>query len=71
MMQVKIGNGGSNPVGVRFGGGGAIRSAVQSMASPENWIYDIIIVVFVAIVIVLAVLIVREFYLQRKKKKQP
>jgi hypothetical protein len=69
MMQVKIGNGGSNPVGVRFGGGGAIRSAVQSMASPENWLLDAGILLLVVVVIALAVLIIREFYLRKKQKK--
>jgi hypothetical protein len=69
MMQVKIGSGGSNPVGVRFGGGGAIRSAVESMARPENLIYDAAILVLAAIVVVLVVLIVREYYLRKKKKE--
>jgi len=68
-MQVKIGNGGSNPVGVRFGGGGSVQSSVQSMMSPENCIYVAGIVVLVAIVIVLVVLIGREYYLRKKKKK--
>jgi hypothetical protein len=69
MMQVKIGDGGSNPVGVRFGGGGAIRSAVQSMARPENWLLDAGILLLVVVVIVLVVLIIREFYLRKKQKK--
>jgi len=68
-MQVKIGDGGSNPVGVRFGGGGSVRSSVQSMMSSGDWIYIAGIVVLVAIVIVLVVLIGREYYLRKKKKK--
>jgi len=68
-MQVKIGNGGSNPVGVRFGGGGSVQSSVQSMMSSGNWIYIAGIMVLAAITIVLAVLMIREYYLQKKKKK--
>jgi hypothetical protein len=72
MMQVKIGNRGSNPVGVRFGGGGvrgAVRDVAQSMSIPENWIYIACIVVLLAIVMVLIVLILWEYNLQKKKKK--
>lgn len=71
-MQVKIGNGGSNPVGVRFGGGrvrGAVRDVAQSMSIPENWIYIAGIMVILTIVIVFIVLILREYNLQKKKKK--
>ena len=70
-MQVKINMGGnaSNGVGMKFGGGGAIRSAVQSMARPENWLLDAGILILAVVVIVLVVLIVREFYLRKKMKK--
>jgi ABC-type phosphate/phosphonate transport system permease subunit len=67
MMQVKIGSGGSRPMGMRFGGG-MIRSALQSASSPENWIYVAGIVVLLIIVVVLVALIAREFYLRKKKK---
>jgi hypothetical protein len=67
-MQVKIGNGGNGgtpPVAVHLGGGGSI----QSMLSPDNWIYIAGIVVLLIIVIGLIVLTIREYNLQKKKKK--
>jgi hypothetical protein len=72
MMQVKIGNGGSNPVGVRLGRGavrGIVRDFAQSMSIPESWIYIAGILVLLAIVVALIVLIIREYNLQKKKNK--
>lgn len=64
-MQVRIGGGGSGtPVKMQFGGG-----TIQSITGSGNWIYIAGIAVLLVIVIVLIALTIREYNLQKKKKK--
>jgi hypothetical protein len=66
MMQVRIGGGGgAAPVRVQLGSGGSI----QSMIGSGNWVYIAGIAVLLVIVIVLVVLTIREYRLQKQKKK--